>query len=434
MEAFEGATVLRATALEAALQEWQRGGEAADRVLTATLRGFSRLGQRDRGWVREGYYQILRHWRRLSVWAESSEPRALVLAWWVGMQGGSVRALERWLRPGEEEWLAAQKLAGAKRSLSEAERWSLPDWLWRRWREAYGEKEAQAIAEAMLREAPFDLRVNTLKMERSGVLARFTAEGMAARPTRWSPVGVRLGMRMPLFHHPLYVSGAVEVQDEGSQLSALLVAPRRREWVVDFCAGAGGKTLLLAAAMANSGQIFAADRSAKRLAALRPRLARAGVSNVQPVVVGNSKGVLSRLEGKVDRVLVDVPCSGTGTLRRNPDFKWRWREEDLALLVREQEEILSAAAVLVRPGGRLVYVTCSVLPEENDGVVARFLARRGDFRWVPHEVVTGEWREEESGAPFVNGPVPVGGRSEALRLFPHVHGTDGFFAAILERQ
>ncbi len=207
------------------------------------------------------------------------------------------------------------------------------------------------------------------------------ASGVDAVPTPYSPLGLRVAGRPQLGRHALVTSGALEVQDEGSQLVGYLVAPRRGEMVVDFCAGAGGKTLLLGALMRSLGRLYAFDTAERRLANLKPRLARSGLSNVHPQLIASERDAkIKRLAGKIDRVLVDAPCTGFGTLRRNPDLKWRQPESAVAELARKQHAILAAAATLVKPGGRLVYATCSVLPDENDAIVAAFLAARSRFR------------------------------------------------------
>jgi 16S rRNA (cytosine967-C5)-methyltransferase len=224
-----------------------------------------------------------------------------------------------------------------------------------------------------------------------------------------------------LARHPWLADGRLEVQDEGSQLVAHLVAPRRSDMVVDFCAGAGGKTLLIGALMRSHGRLYAFDVDERRLARLTPRLARSGLTNVHPQLLAHERDAkVKRLAGKIDRVLVDAPCTGFGTLRRNPDLKWRQTPADLAELTAKQARILAAAATLLAPGGRLVYATCSVLPEENDAIVDAFLGARADFREVD---VAGELAR-------VSIALDTGPR---LRVLPHTHGCDGFFAAILER-
>jgi len=211
------------------------------------------------------------------------------------------------------------------------------------------------------------------------------------------------------------------VQDESSQLLGYLLAPRRSDLVVDFCAGAGGKTLMLGAMMNSQGRLYAFDVSAKRLASLKPRLKRSGLSNLHPLVIAHENDTkVKRLAGKIDRVLVDAPCSGLGTLRRNPDLKFRQSPQSVAELVQKQTAILKAAARMVRPGGRLVYATCSVLTEENQEVVSAFLAAHGEFKALN----CGELLEHQ-GISLACG--------DQMQLWPHIHRTDGFFAAAMER-
>jgi 16S rRNA (cytosine967-C5)-methyltransferase len=279
-----------------------------------------------------------------------------------------------------------------------------------------------AIARGMLGGASMDLRVNTFKAGRDAILANLRSSGIACEPTPYSPSGIRLADKPAINRHPAFIDGSIEVQDEGSQLLAAIVAPKRGEMVVDFCAGGGGKTLALGALMRNTGRLYAFDVSAKRLAGLDPRLARSGLSNVHPVAITSESDVRAkRLAGKIDRVLVDAPCSGFGTLRRNPDLKWRFSEKDVAELVEKQSRILAAAARLPRVGGRLVYATCSILREEGEEVVAKFLAAHPGYAQVSCAEILGA-----QGIALDTGM--------SLRLFPHVHHTDGFFAAAFERK
>jgi len=232
---------------------------------------------------------------------------------------------------------------------------------------------------------------------------------------------LRVAGRPALARHPLFVAGALEVQDEGSQLVGLLVAPKRSDMVVDFCAGAGGKTLLLGALMRSQGRLYAFDTHDRRLANLKPRLARSGLSNVHPQLLAHERDTkVKRLAGKIDRVLVDAPCTGFGTLRRNPDLKWRQTESALAELTTKQCTILAAAATLVKPGGRLVYATCSVLPDENEAVVSAFLAANSAFTRVDAAAELAR-----AGVILDTGP--------SLQLFPHKQGCDGFYAEVLAR-
>jgi 16S rRNA (cytosine967-C5)-methyltransferase len=272
--------------------------------------------------------------------------------------------------------------------------------------------------------APIDLRVNSLKTDRDGARRALAAEHIAAEPTPWSPLGLRLKHRAPLSGTAAFKDGLVEVQDEGSQLAAILADARSHMRVVDFCAGAGGKTLALAAQMNNRGKLVACDVADWRLERAGQRLRRAGISNVERRTLASDRDPwVRRHAASFDRVLVDAPCLGTGTWRRNPDAKWRSTQQDLAELVVRQQQILASAARLVRPGGRLVYATCSLLREEDEAQAEAFLAAELEFCLMPAARV---WSET------IGGPSPGG--EPYLRLTPARHGTDGFFVAIFERQ
>jgi 16S rRNA (cytosine967-C5)-methyltransferase len=238
----------------------------------------------------------------------------------------------------------------------------------------------------------------------------------------YAPLGLRVFRKPALQNLPLFKDGAIEVQDEGSQVLSQIVGAKRGEMVVDFCAGAGGKTLALGALMRNTGRLYAFDVSEKRLAKLKPRMARSGLSNVHPVQIAHERdGKIKRLAGKIDRVLVDAPCSGLGTLRRNPDVKWRQQPSAVTEMHDKQLAILDGAARLLKGGGRLVYATCSLLAEENERVVEEFLAARDDFELVPRSKVRAEQKFELEMGDY-------------LKLLPHKHQTDGFFAAVLQRK
>lgn len=394
----------------------------ADAVLSRHFRDNRELGHRDRGFIAETVYGVLRRLRWLRRLAgDEATPRMLLLAWLARGEGWPMRNFEGLVSATERDWVAALK-AAEPGELSLAERTDLPDWLAERLRAQMDEAGLVALAHGLNRPAPLDLRVNLLKTTRDAVLEQLQREGIGASAGRWSPQGIRLAGKPALQKHPLFLDGSFEVQDEGSQLLGLLVQPKRGELVVDFCAGAGGKTLQLGAMMRSTGRLYAFDVSEKRLAKLKPRMARAGLSNVHPVLIAHEADAkVKRLAGKADRVLVDAPCTGLGTLRRNPDLKWRQSPEAVAEMTAKQAAILAAAARLVRPGGRLVYATCSLLAEENDAIVDGFLAAHPEFQAVSaQEVLARQGVEIETG--------------ERLRLLPHVHDTDGFFAAVLERK
>jgi len=261
-----------------------------------------------------------------------------------------------------------------------------------------------------------------LKAARDEVIASLAEAPILGTPTPYAPLGIRVVKKPTLQNLPLFKNGLIEVQDEGSQLLAQVVGAKRGEMVVDFCAGAGGKTLALGATMRNTGRLYAFDVSEKRLAKLKPRLARSGLSNVHPVLIAHENDAkVKRLAGKIDRVLVDAPCSGLGTLRRNPDVKWRQTPQSLVELNAKQIAILSGAARLVKAGGRLVYATCSLLDEENEEIVAQFLSTHADFAVVPMNEVLAEQKIDLAMQDY-------------LKLLPQTHQTDGFFAAVLERK
>jgi len=391
----------------------------ADVKLSGFFRDYPKLGSRDRAFIAEAVYGVLRHLRSLQVLAAPPTPRRLLLAWLARLGGRNLREFENLVDKDDLEWLRGLK--GAKLDEQpEAVRLDLPDWLHERLHVQYGDHLPDLMA-ALNSPAPLDLRVNTLKANRDDMLATLERDGIPATSMPYSPLGIRLQGKPALQKHPRFLDGSFEVQDEGSQLLGQLLAPRRGEMVCDFCAGAGGKTLMLGALMNSTGRIYAFDVSEKRLAKLKPRLARSGLSNVQGLLIAHERDTkVKRLAGKFDRVLVDAPCSGLGTLRRNPDLKWRQSPESVAELTAKQAAILSAAAGLVKTGGRLVYATCSLLVEENEAIVEAFLAGHGNFQPAPAgEVLTTQ-----------RVPLEMG---RYLRLDPARHGTDGFFAAVLER-
>lgn len=408
--------------LAAAAREVLALDRPADRALSSFFRAHVELGRQDRAFVAETLYAVLRRRRLMEHAVGSADPRRLALAALVVLRGHSVRELEHAV-PKRDLDMLAQAKARARAALPFEIACDLPDWVVARLRASLDDAAIAALAAALNAPAPLDLRVNVLKADRDGVARILAAEGIAAAPTPYSPWGLRLAEKPALARHRLVLDGSIEVQDEGSQLLCALTGARRGEMIVDFCAGAGGKTLALGAMMRSSGRVYAFDVSEKRLAKLKPRVARSGLSNVHPQRIDSERDPrVGRLAGKIDRVLVDAPCSGLGTLRRNPDLKWRQQESDVAELVSKQRAILAAAAALVKPGGRLVYATCSLLAEENEGVAQAFLADHPAFALEPADALLRGARIELPGQA-----------DGFLRLRPDVHATDGFFAAAMTR-
>jgi 16S rRNA (cytosine967-C5)-methyltransferase len=396
----------------------------ADSVVSAFFRKHRDLGQRERHTLAETVYTVLRRRLLLQHLAQSGsgalERRLAILGW-----QGSESFLRGALGPHEQQWLdKARQIDPA--TLPPKLRHNLPDWIAQPLQQSLGAEEFERLADALNEPAPLDLRVNLLKTKREEAQAELAKAGIEAEPTPYSPWGLRVQGKPALNKLPLFSEGGVEVQDEGSQLLALLLAPRRGEMIVDFCAGAGGKTLALGAAMRNSGRLYAFDVSGHRLDALKPRLARSGLSNVYPAQIAHERDErVKRLTGKIDRVLVDAPCSGLGTLRRNPDLKWRQSPQAVQELRLKQQAILESAARLLKPGGRLVYATCSLLEAEDEAIADAFSAAHPEFARVP---------AAEALRKAQVGQAEQLDREGYLRLWPHRHGVDGFFAAAWEKR
>ncbi len=396
----------------------------ADGVVSAYFREHKMLGPRERHTLAETTYHVLRNrllFQHLAQSGKGEMQRRLAILGWQGNEG----FLKAALAPAEQQWLDQVKTID-RASLPEKLRHNLPEWLEKELHAQLPDADFWPLVDALNSNAALDLRVNTFKAKREAVQAALEAANVKTTLTPYSPWGLRLEGKPAINKLPAFVAGEIEVQDEGSQLLALLTDAKRGEMVVDFCAGAGGKTLALGAAMRNTGRLYAFDTSGHRLAALKPRLARSGLSNVYPVQIAHERDErIKRLAGKIDRVLVDAPCSGLGTLRRNPDLKWRQSPEAVAELREKQANILASAARLLKPGGRLVYATCSLLPEENEAIAQAFTeAHARDFKPVPaldalQKAHAGQAEQLVSG--------------DNLRLWPHRHGTDGFFAAVWER-
>jgi 16S rRNA (cytosine967-C5)-methyltransferase len=393
----------------------------ADGIVSRYFREHHELGQSDRAFVAEAVFGVLRKKSLLDHLTNHGAARALLLAWLARVQGLNSRELAPVLRRSDDETVTTIKSAKTT-DLPLAVRAELPDWVVEKLLPHYSETEILELGRGLASPAPLDLRVNTLRAKRDAVMATLAASGINATPTPYSPYGLRVEGRPAINRHPLFLDGTIEVQDEGSQLLCCLLAPTRHDFVIDFCAGAGGKTLMLGAMMHNRGRLYAFDTSAARLKKLQPRLARSGLSNLRAHVIARETDIrIKRLAGKADRVLVDAPCSGLGTLRRNPDLKWRQSARSVAELVVKQTAILHAAAALVKSGGRLVYATCSLLAEENEAIVESFVATNPSFRIVACDDVLAQQRIALDSGKY-------------LRLTPHQHATDGFFGAIIRRE
>ncbi len=406
----------------------------ADAIANDFFRNRRFIGSGDRRAVSDRVWQILRSRRRVGWWLERSgtapTPRMLVAASLL-LEGWTVAGLKQSFSGGQygpatmiaPEEDAAGRIAGHTLDhpdMPEAVRLEMPNWVLPRLSARFGDTLALEMG-AMDEPAPLDLRVNTLRTTREEAAAALAAEGIEAEPTKLSPWGLRVPGRRPVTAGAAFRSGLVEVQDEGSQLVAALVGAEPQMRVVDWCAGAGGKTLALAMTMHNRGQIIACDVHERRLEGAVRRLRRAGVHNVERHLVVPGDKWAKRRVGSFDRVLVDAPCTGTGTWRRNPDARTRLREVDLKELLPKQAAILDDASRLVRAGGRLIFATCSLLQEENEEQVDAFLARHAEFALVG---LPQAWPDR----------LPALGNGPYLCLTPLRHGTDGFFAAVLERR
>jgi 16S rRNA (cytosine967-C5)-methyltransferase len=393
----------------------------ADATTSRFFREHPKLGHAERGVIAEAVFAVLRRRSEFSHLAESgtgSPARRLIL---LGlMQTIGRTALLPLVSADEAEWLdRISKIDPA--SLPARVRMNLPDWIEKPLAARFEPEALAKLTAALNYPAPLDLRANTFKATREQVLDALEQAGIEAGETPYGPNAVRVEGKPPVNRLKAFEDGWFEVQDEGSQLLCHLVGAKRGEMVVDFCAGAGGKTLALGAAMRSTGRLYAFDISERRLAKLKPRMAKSGLSNVHTVLIDSEHDPkIKRLAGKIDRVLVDAPCSGLGTLRRNPDLKWRQSPSSLEELTPKQASILANAARLVKPGGRLVYATCSILEAENEAIVSAFLAAHPDFKLVPASKVLADQKIALDTGDY-------------LSLWPHVHGTDGFFAAVLER-
>jgi 16S rRNA (cytosine967-C5)-methyltransferase len=406
-----------------ALKEWGRAHRFA--------------GSGDRAAIAGLVYDTLRRKASSAFLMDAATPRAIVLGMLRRERALSTEAIAA-LADGSRH--APAPLSDDERhrldheTIGSAPDWiagDYPEWLDPQMRASFGDLCAQEGA-ALASRAPLDLRVNTLTATRDEAQAALS--DLAPVPTQWSPNGLRIVLspdsRNPGIHaEAAFIKGAIEVQDEGSQLAALFAAAQPGEQVLDLCAGAGGKTLALAAAMQNKGQLYAADSDKRRLAPIYERLERAGARNVQVIAPRRDGSELATLAGRCDLVLIDAPCSGTGAWRRNPDAKWRMRPGALEQRLRQQAEVLDRAVTALKPGGRIAYVTCSVLEDENGAQIRAFLARHRAFSVVPPAPVIEALGE---AAPAFRAAALLS--EEGLLMTPRRTGTDGFFVSILRHQ
>ena len=399
----------------------------ADAIVSKFFRDNRGLGPRERATLAETVYTVLRKkllFDHLAPSGSGPKERRLAILGFYGPRD----FLKSALTDQEKNWLDQCDQVKVE-DLMERHRHNLPEWLVQPLKEQLG-AEFWPLAQSLKLSAGLDLRVNALNDKRSDIQKELAKAGIKAVPTPYSPWGLRLQDKPALNKTDVFTRGAIEVQDEGSQLLSMLVDAKRGEMVVDFCAGAGGKTLAIGAAMRSTGRLYAFDTSAHRLDALKPRLARSGLSNVHPAAIAHERDErVKRLAGKIDRVLVDAPCSGLGTLRRNPDLKWRQSMKAVEEMALKQAAILQSAARLLKPGGRLVYATCSILPQENEAIAQAFSEANPDFSAVDAgEILSGLKVEGASGLCH-------GGENgqKYLRLWPHKHHTDGFFAAVWQK-
>jgi 16S rRNA (cytosine967-C5)-methyltransferase len=400
----------------------------ADAIVSRFFRDHRGFGPRERATMAETVYTVLRKKLLFDHMAPSGsgpkERRLAILGFY-----GPGDFLRSALTEQEINWLdQCEKIKPD--DLMERHRHNLPDWLVEPLKAQLGPDFWPLVA-SFNQGAGLDLRVNTFKAKRDEVQKALAASGIKAVATPFSPWGLRIAGKPALNKHEAFMRGDFEVQDEGSQLLSMLLDAKRGEMVVDFCAGAGGKTLAIGAAMRSTGRLYAFDTSAGRLDAFKSRLARSGLSNVHPAAIAHERDDrVKRLAGKIDRVLVDAPCTGMGTLRRNPDLKWRQTMQAVEEMTVKQAAILQSAARLVKSGGRLVYATCSVLPQENEVIAQAFSVANPDFTLLPvGEVLT--------GLKVANAPSLCSGGEDNqayLRLWPHRHHTDGFFAAVWQRK
>ncbi len=400
----------------------------ADAIVSRFFRDNRGLGPRERATLAETVYTVLRKkllFDHLAPSGSGPKERRLAILGFYG-PGDFLRSA---LTEQEINWLdQCEKVS--PNDLMERHRHNLPEWLVQPLKDQLGD-EFWPMVETLNLGAGLDLRVNTFKAKRADVQKELAKAGIKAVNTPYSPWGLRIAGKPALNKNEAFMRGDFEVQDEGSQLLSMLLDAKRGEMVVDFCAGAGGKTLALGAAMRSTGRLYAFDTSAHRLDAFKSRLKRSGLSNVHPAAIAHERDDrVKRLTGKMDRVLVDAPCTGLGTLRRNPDLKWRQNLQAVEEMAVKQAAILQSASRMLKPGGRLVYATCSVLPQENEAIAEAFSAANPDYVPLSAGEVLAELKVENAASLCSGGD----NGQLYLRLWPHRHATDGFFAAVWQKK
>jgi len=430
------------------LQTFPEGGSRSsappDALIAAFFRARKYLGSHDRRFIAETVYGTIRHLRRIdkllaaSQSPETPEPtpaKALSRVVTYLLAVDELRTAERsgelregypdqWMRArkgleAQEDFLSEQKPAAGADDL--ADRYSFEPWMVGEFVRDHGLETAQELCRSLNVQAPLTIRANTLQTDRESLQALLEASGIPSHPSRLSPLGLHLTKRLNVFHLDAFRNGLFELQDEGSQLLPLLIDPKPNAKVLDACAGAGGKTLEFSALMKNRGEIVAADISARRLEELRKRARRAGAHNIRVRQADLTSGAFTGGEGSFDVVLLDAPCSGTGTIRRNPGLKWTVSESGVEELVRKQASLLARASLFVKAGGRVWYCTCSLFRRENEAVVEQFLSSDSSFALMDLEPVLAKLGLSDARA------------RSAMQLLPNRHGTDGFFCAALQR-
>ncbi len=407
------------------LEESFSSNFSADSQLSFFFKKNKNIGKSERSLIADTYYNVIRNKRYLEVLGATSNPFKLILIYLIKLQGRSIRDLLPMISEEDGKWLSKMK-ANKSTNIDLSAKLSLPEWFWTKLSTQYDEKKAIQIANSLLLPAQLCVRVNTLKGKgRQEIITElkesFSEEENQIFETKISPIGIILPRGSFIQKHPLYLEGNIEVQDEGSQLLSYLADAKRGQMVADFCAGAGGKTLAMASMMKSTGRIYSFDISDKRLDNLKIRLKRSGASNISiQRISSENDNKIKRLKEKFDRVMVDAPCTGFGTLRRNPDLKWKHSEKSLMELVVKQKNILQSAARLCKKKGLLIYATCSLLNDENEEQVKDFLSENPDFKLVSKSAIL-----EKYGITLNN--------KNFLKLNPFENDTDGFFGAVMEK-